>query len=65
MRNFLGPRWSIVYQVMQQWSCCNQSPNGILLVVEPNYLLDIYVGMSIPLRLGVRGSYMFFGKTSL
>jgi hypothetical protein len=40
MRNFPGPRWSIVQQVQQQWSCCDQSPSGILLVVEPDYLPD-------------------------
>jgi hypothetical protein len=40
MRNFPGPRWSIVQQVQQQWSCCDQSPSGRLLVVEPDYLPD-------------------------
>jgi hypothetical protein len=40
MRNFPGPRWIIVQQVQQQWSCCDQSPSGRLLVVEPDYLPD-------------------------
>jgi hypothetical protein len=40
MRNLLGPRWSIVQQVHQQWSCCDHSPSGTLLVVEPDYLPD-------------------------
>ena len=31
MRNFPGPRW------------CVQSPSGRLLVVEPDYLLDLEV----------------------
>jgi hypothetical protein len=43
MRNFPGPRWIIVQQVQQQWSCCDQSPSGRLLVVEPDYLPDSYV----------------------
>jgi hypothetical protein len=46
MRNFPGPRWSIVQQVQQQWSCCDQSPSGILLVVEPDYLPDSEVCFS-------------------
>jgi hypothetical protein len=44
MRNFLGPRWIIVQQVQQQWSCCDQSPSGRLLVVEPDYLPNSYEG---------------------
>jgi hypothetical protein len=43
MRNFPGPRWIIVQQVEQQWSCCDQSPSGRLLVVEPDYLPDLEV----------------------
>jgi hypothetical protein len=46
MRNFPGPRWSIVQQVQQQWSCCDQSPSGRLLVVEPDYLPDSEVCFS-------------------
>jgi len=46
MRNFPGPRWSIVQQVQQQWSFCDQSPSGRLLVVEPDYLLDSEVCFS-------------------
>jgi hypothetical protein len=46
MRNFPGPRWSIVQQVYQQWSCCDQSPSGILLVVDPDYVPDSEVCFS-------------------
>jgi hypothetical protein len=54
MRNLIRTRWSIVQQVQQQWSCCDQSPSGILLVVEPDYLLDLYVGIPSLLLLGFR-----------
>jgi hypothetical protein len=43
MRNFLDPRWSIVQHVYQQWNCCDQSPSGIFLVVELDYLPDLEV----------------------
>jgi hypothetical protein len=44
MRNFTGPRWIIVQQLQQQWSCCDQSPSEILLVVDPDYHPNSYVG---------------------
>jgi hypothetical protein len=40
MINLTSPRWSIVQQVQQQWIFFYQSPSGILLVVEPDYLPD-------------------------
>jgi hypothetical protein len=60
MRNFPGPRWIIVQQVQQQWSCCDQSPSGRLLVVEPDYLPDSEVCFShawIPFPGGVWGGF--------
>jgi hypothetical protein len=38
MRNFPSPWCIIVQHVEQHWSCCDQSPSGILLVVELDYL---------------------------
>jgi hypothetical protein len=46
MINLSGPRWSIVQQVQQQWSCFDQSPGGIFLVVELDYLPDSEVCFS-------------------
>jgi hypothetical protein len=47
MRNFPGPRWIIVQQVQQWWSCFDQSPSGQLLVVEPDYLPHSEVFFSV------------------
>jgi hypothetical protein len=38
MRNLLGPKWIISHQVKKWWTCFDQSPSGILLVVLPDYL---------------------------
>ena len=43
---------SIVQQVQQRWSCCDQSPSGILLVVEPN-LPYLEILFSCDCNLGV------------
>jgi hypothetical protein len=43
MINFLCPRRFRVQHILQQWSCLDQSPSGILLVVEPDYLPNLEV----------------------
>jgi hypothetical protein len=44
MINLSGPRWIIFHHVKEQWICCDQSPSGILFIVEPDYLPNSYVG---------------------